>query len=135
MNITEVRVRRINTDGKIKGVASITFDNAFVVRDIRIIEGQKGLFVAMPSRKTPDGTFRDVAHPISSAAREQIQSAILKEFEVLKAEADAGTEVVADVDGDVETDSVSQLNEEIASDDMLEEAENLDDATDDTTEV
>lgn len=88
MNITEVRVRRINTDGKMKGVASITFDNAFVVRDIRIIEGQKGLFVAMPSRKTPDGTFRDVAHPISSAAREQIQSAILEEFETLKDESD-----------------------------------------------
>lgn len=88
MNITEVRVRRINTDGKMKGVASITFDNAFVVRDIRIIEGQKGLFVAMPSRKTPDGTFRDVAHPISSAAREQIQSAILKEFEALKDESE-----------------------------------------------
>lgn len=81
MNITDVRLRKVNTDGKMKAIASITIDDAFVVRDIRVIEGQNGLFVAMPSRKTPDGEFRDIAHPITPEARELIQSAILKEYE------------------------------------------------------
>jgi stage V sporulation protein G len=81
MNITDVRLKRVDTDGKMKAIASITFDNAFVVREIRIIEGQNGLFVAMPSRKTPDGEFRDIAHPITPETRELIQNAILKEYE------------------------------------------------------
>ncbi|MCL6588754.1 MAG: septation regulator SpoVG [Firmicutes bacterium] len=81
MNITDVRLRKISTEGKMKAIASITIDNAFVVRDIRVIEGQNGLFVAMPSRKTPEGDFRDIAHPITTEAREMIQSAILKEYE------------------------------------------------------
>lgn len=81
MNITDVRLRKVNTDGKMKAIASITIDDAFVVRDIRVIEGQNGLFVAMPSRKTPEGEFRDIAHPITPEARELIQSAILKEYE------------------------------------------------------
>ena len=81
MNITDVRLKKVNTEGKMKAIASITIDDAFVVRDIRVIEGQNGLFVAMPSRKTPDGEFRDIAHPITSDARELIQSAILKEYE------------------------------------------------------
>ena len=81
MNITDVRLKKVNSDGKMKAIASITIDDAFVVRDIRVIEGQNGLFVAMPSRKTPEGEFRDIAHPITSEARELIQSAILKEYE------------------------------------------------------
>lgn len=81
MNITDVRLKKVNTDGKMKAIASITIDDAFVVRDIRVIEGQNGLFVAMPSRKTPDGEFRDIAHPITSETRELIQGAILKEYE------------------------------------------------------
>jgi stage V sporulation protein G len=81
MNITDVRLKKVATDGKMKAIASITIDDAFVVRDIRVIEGQNGLFVAMPSRKTPEGEFRDIAHPITSEARELIQSAILKEYE------------------------------------------------------
>lgn len=81
MNITDVRLKKVDTDGKMKAIASITFDNAFVVREIRVIEGQNGLFVAMPSRKTPDGEFRDIAHPITPETRELIQSAILKEYE------------------------------------------------------
>lgn len=81
MNITDVRLKRVDTDGKMKAIASITFDNAFVVREIRVIEGQNGLFVAMPSRKTPDGEFRDIAHPITPETRELIQNAILKEYE------------------------------------------------------
>lgn len=81
MNITDVRLKKVNSDGKMKAIASITIDDSFVVRDIRVIEGQNGLFVAMPSRKTPDGEFRDIAHPITQEAREIIQTAILKEYE------------------------------------------------------
>jgi stage V sporulation protein G len=80
MNITEVRVRRMENGGRMKAVASITFDDAFVVRGIRIIEGDKGLFIAMPSRKTREGTFKDIAHPITSEAREEIETAILSAY-------------------------------------------------------
>lgn len=82
MEVTAVRLKKVNTDGKMRAIASITIDDVFVVRDIRVIEGQNGLFIAMPSRKTPDGEFRDIAHPITSAARELIQTAILKEYEL-----------------------------------------------------
>jgi len=81
LNITDVRVKRVTTEGKVRAIVSIIFDSSFVVRDIRIIEGQNGLFIAMPSRKTPDGEFRDIAHPITPEAREQIQSVILHEYE------------------------------------------------------
>ena len=80
MNITDVRIRKVQTEGKMRAVASITFDDEFVVHDVRVIEGQNGLFVAMPSRKTPEGEFRDVAHPITSVAREMIQNAVLKAY-------------------------------------------------------
>ncbi len=81
MNITDVRVRKINKEGKMKAVVSVTFDNAFVVHDVKVVEGVNGIFVAMPSRKTPEGEYRDIAHPISAAAREVIQSAVLKAYE------------------------------------------------------
>ncbi|GAB7387219.1 septation regulator SpoVG [Bacillaceae bacterium] len=81
MEITDVRLRRVNTDGRMKAIASITIDNEFVVHDIRVIDGNNGLFVAMPSKRTPDGEFRDIAHPISSATREKIQTAVLAEYE------------------------------------------------------
>ncbi|HBP62999.1 MAG TPA: septation regulator SpoVG [Desulfosporosinus sp.] len=81
MNITDVRVRRINTEGKMKAVVSVTFDDAFVVHDVKVVEGMNGIFVAMPSRKTPEGEFRDIAHPISAAAREVIQTAVLKAYQ------------------------------------------------------
>ena len=81
MQITDVRVRKIAKEGKMKAVVSITFDNTFVVHDIKVIEGDKGLFIAMPSKKTADGEFRDIAHPISSEAREMIQSKILEAYE------------------------------------------------------
>lgn len=80
MNITDVRIRKVNTEGKMKAVVSVTFDNEFVVHDIKVIEGQEGLFIAMPSRKTPDGEFKDIAHPINSAARARIQETILKHY-------------------------------------------------------
>ncbi len=81
MNITDVRVRKVNPEGKMKAIVSVTFDDSFVVHDVKVVEGQNGLFVAMPSRKTPDGEYRDIAHPISSSAREVIQSAVLKAYQ------------------------------------------------------
>ncbi|MGI6538085.1 MAG: septation regulator SpoVG [Caldicoprobacterales bacterium] len=84
MTITDVRIRKIGGDGKMKAVASVTFDNEFVVHDIKVIEGQNGLFIAMPSRKTPDGEYRDIAHPINSSTREMIQGLVLKNYNELK---------------------------------------------------
>lgn len=81
MQITDVRIRKITTDGKMKAIVSVTFDNEFVVHDIKIIEGQNGLFIAMPSRKTPDGEFKDIAHPINTDTREKIQDSILDAYE------------------------------------------------------
>lgn len=81
LNITDVRIRKISQEGKMKAVVSVTFDDAFVVHDVKVVEGQNGLFVAMPSRKTPEGEYRDIAHPISSDARGIIQSAVLKAYE------------------------------------------------------
>ncbi|WP_300903015.1 septation regulator SpoVG [uncultured Clostridium sp.] len=81
MTITDVRIRKIAAEGKMKAIVSITFDNEFVVHDIKIIEGQNGLFIAMPSRKTPDGEFKDIAHPINTDTREKIQTSILKAYE------------------------------------------------------
>ena len=81
MTITDVRVRKIASEGKMKAIVSVTFDNEFVVQDIKVIEGQNGLFIAMPSRKTPDGEFKDIAHPINTETRERIQSAILEAYE------------------------------------------------------
>ena len=82
MEITDVRIRKISTDGKMKAIVSVTFDNEFVVHDIKVIEGQSGLFIAMPSRKTPDGEFKDIAHPINTTTREKIQTSILNAYEV-----------------------------------------------------
>ncbi len=81
MMITDVRMRKIAQEGKMKAIVSITFDNEFVVHDIKVIDGQNGLFVAMPSRKMGDGDFRDIAHPINSETREKIQKAIFEEYE------------------------------------------------------
>lgn len=80
MKITDVRVRKIESDSKMRAVASITIDNEFVIHDIKIIDGDKGLFIAMPSRKTGDGEYRDIAHPISSEVREKMQATILEAY-------------------------------------------------------
>ena len=80
MNITEVRVRRIEHDGKLRGVASITLDDEFVVHDIKIIQGDRDLFIAMPSRKSSEGDFKDIAHPITAAARDYIQKSIIEAY-------------------------------------------------------
>ena len=87
MTITDVRVRRIAKEGKMKAIVSITLDEEFVVHDIKVIEGDKGLFIAMPSRKTTDGEYRDIAHPINSETRDRIQNLILGKYdEVLQQE-------------------------------------------------
>ena len=81
MQITDVRVRKVTKEGKFKAVVSITMDDEFVVHDIKVIEGEKGLFIAMPSKKATDGEYRDIAHPINSATRERIQTMILEQYE------------------------------------------------------
>ena len=81
MQITDVRVWKVSKEGKMKAVVSITIDDEFVVHDIKVIEGEKGLFIAMPSRKASDGEYRDIAHPINSGTRDAIQSIILDKYE------------------------------------------------------
>lgn len=81
MQITDVRVRKITKESKMKAIVSITLDDEFVVHDIKVIEGDKGLFIAMPSKKAADGEYRDIAHPINSSARECIQRVILESYE------------------------------------------------------
>lgn len=84
MQVTDVRIRKIAAEGKMKAIVSITLDNEFVVHDIKVIEGKSGLFIAMPSRKTPDGEFKDIAHPINTDTRQKIQQSILDEYEKVK---------------------------------------------------
>lgn len=81
MVVTDVRVRKILNEGRMKAIVSVTLDDMFVIHDVKVVEGNNGLFVAMPSRKMPDGEFRDIAHPINSSAREIIQSAVLRAYE------------------------------------------------------
>ena len=81
MQITDIRVRRIVKEGKMKAVVSITLDDEFVVHDIKVIEGENGLFIAMPSKKATDGEYRDIAHPINSTTRDAMQKQILEAYE------------------------------------------------------
>lgn len=91
MNITDVRVRKVAKEGKMKAVVSITIDDEFVVHDIKVIEGEKGLFIAMPSRKATDGEYRDIAHPINSETRDRIQKLILERYQSVLSEEEADT--------------------------------------------
>ena len=88
MNITDVRVRKVDKEGKMKAGVSITIDQEFVIHDIKVIEGDRGLFIAMPSKRTADGEFRDIAHPINSDTRENIQKIILESYEKSLSESD-----------------------------------------------
>ena len=85
MNITDVRVRKIDKEGKMKAVVSVTLDDEFVIHDIKVIEGEKGLFLAMPSRRSADGEFRDIAHPINTATRDHLQAVVLDAYEKCEA--------------------------------------------------
>lgn len=92
MRITDIRIRKINSEGRMKAIVSVTFDDAFVVHDIKVIEGQDKLFVAMPSRKTPEGAFKDIAHPINAVTREMIHDEILAKYQQALEEDDPETE-------------------------------------------
>ncbi len=92
MQITDVRIRKVTKEGKMKAVVSITLDDEFAVHDIKVIEGDKGLFIAMPSRKTSDGEYRDIAHPINSVTRDRIQSLILNKYDELLQQEDSTEE-------------------------------------------
>lgn len=81
MQITDVRVRKITKEGKMRAIVSITLDDEFVIHDIKVIEGDKGLFIAMPSKKATDGEYRDIAHPINSVTRDRIQTIILERYQ------------------------------------------------------
>ena len=81
MQITDIRVRKITKEGKMKADVSVTFDEIFVVHDIKVIEGEKGLFIAMPSRRSGDGEYRDIAHPINSEMRDKLKKEILEKYE------------------------------------------------------
>ena len=94
MQITDVRVRKVAKEGKMRAVVSITIDDVFVVHDIKVIEGEKGLFIAMPSRKAADGEYRDIAHPINSDTRDMFQSLILEKYQEEAAKPSAGLENV-----------------------------------------
>ncbi|MDL2237232.1 septation regulator SpoVG [Christensenellaceae bacterium OttesenSCG-928-K19] len=89
MKITDIRIRKINATGKMKAIVSVTFDDMFVIHDMKIIEGASGLFIAMPSRKTPSGEYKDIAHPINSETRDMIQKIILEEYENMPDEEEA----------------------------------------------
>ncbi|HPX71521.1 MAG TPA: septation regulator SpoVG [Acholeplasmataceae bacterium] len=92
MKITDVRVRVIGSESRLKGVATITFNNSFVVHDIKIIEGESGVFIAMPSKKMPNGSYRDIAHPINSETRKLLEDAIIAEYENVLANPEANVE-------------------------------------------
>ena len=100
MNITNVRVRKVAKQGKMRAIVSITLDNEFVVHDIKVIDGDKGLFIAMPSKKSADGEYRDIAHPINSDTRKQIQDIVLKAY-------DEASEEVIDVRPEDDTEAPS----------------------------
>ena len=86
MEVTDVRLRRVQTDGRMRAIASITLDDEFVIHDIRVIDGNTGLFVAMPSKRTPDGEFRDIVHPINSNTRNKIQEIVLEAYHAVSEE-------------------------------------------------
>ncbi len=86
MEITDIRIKKVASEGKMKAIASVTFDNAFAVHDVKVIEGPEKLFVAMPSRRTPDGEYRDIAHPINSDMRNMLESKVLAAYDAIEDE-------------------------------------------------
>ena len=86
MEITDIRIKKVASEGKMKAVASVTFDNAFAVHDVKVMEGPEKLFVAMPSRRTPDGEYRDIAHPINSDMRNMLESKVLAAYDAIEDE-------------------------------------------------
>lgn len=117
MEITDVRVRKIETEGKLRAYVSITFDDSFVVHDLRVIDGNKGMFVAMPSKKLPNGDHKDIAHPINTEIREKIQKTVL---EVYKKEAEAAPQFK-----EAKVEKESRLAEEERTEEEVEEKEEI----------
>ncbi|TDL95283.1 septation regulator SpoVG [Macrococcus carouselicus] len=122
MKVTDVRLRKIDTDGRMKALVSITLDEVFVIHDLRVIEGNSGMFVAMPSKRTPDGEFRDIAHPINSEMRQEIQQAVMKVYDETPEplinddiqtyeDTDAATSIEAE--GLIEDDSMTTVEEDL----------------------
>jgi len=102
VEITDVRLRRIETEGKLRAYVSITFDDSFVVHDLRVIDGNKGMFVAMPSKRLPNGDHKDIAHPINTEIREKIQNAVLEVYQKEVEETPQKKEVETEVEEKVE---------------------------------
>ncbi|MGD9474306.1 MAG: septation regulator SpoVG [Eubacteriaceae bacterium] len=102
MEITDVRVRKTYPEGKMRAIVSVTFDDQFVVHDIKVIEGQSGFFIAMPSRKTPDGEFKDIAHPINMGTRRQMQESVLKAYDLAIEQEESNGIEEADVELEVD---------------------------------
>jgi len=92
MDITDIRIRKVNADGKLKAYVTVTFDESFVVHNVKVIEGENGIFIAMPSRRTKNGEYKDVAHPINTEFRGILQDRILDEYNKI----DDNDEVSAD---------------------------------------
>jgi stage V sporulation protein G len=109
VQITDVRLRKVSTEGRMKAIASITIDGEFVVHDIRVIDGNNGMFVAMPSKKTPDGEFRDIAHPINMEMREILQKAIIDKYEATLLE--EGNQVYNQVNNQVNNQELKDDND------------------------
>ncbi len=124
MKVTDVRIRKITSEGKMKAVVSVTFDDQFVVHDIKIIEGQNGPFIAMPSRKMGEGDFRDIAHPINSDTRGMIQEAIFARYQEIEAQEAAEAEAKAEVVGEPATEEKEVL-EGAAEEERVEEKEEV----------
>ncbi len=120
MQVTDVRIRRIQTDGKLRAYVSITFDDSFVVHDLRIIDGRKGMFVAMPSKLLPNGNHKDIAHPINTEVREMIQSAVLKEFQATEGEEQTASE--SSVEQEVQPNS-EEISADLDTEEDTEEKE------------
>ena len=96
MQITDIRIRKASREGRMRAVVSVTFDNEFVVHDIKVIDGENGMFIAMPSRKTFDGRFRDIVHPITSETRNRIQTAVLSKYEAALLEQDVASDIITE---------------------------------------
>lgn len=112
MEITDIRIRRMNAEGKMKAVVSVTFDNALVIHDIKVIEGQDKMFIAMPSRKTPNGEFKDIAHPINAEMRELLQSSIIEKYEATLTEEKEANDSGVTSEPEEEVNSESDVNSE-----------------------
>ena len=132
MEITDVRLRKIETEGKLRAYVSITFDDSFVVHDLRVIDGNKGMFVAMPSKRLPNGDHKDIAHPINTEIRERIQSAVLdvysreleegphtKAVETKEEEKVEETEVTEETEKETEEETEGEEEEEKKEEDLF----------------